>query len=40
VIQFACPPLESIPLQVDRLGASVKGTEILIGVLEATVRSR
>jgi CRP-like cAMP-binding protein len=38
VIQFACPPIESIPLPVDRLGASVKGTEILIGVLEATVR--
>src|ERR1700747_2395711 len=38
VIQLACPPIESIPLRVDRLGASVKGTEILIGVLEATVR--
>ena len=36
---FACPPIESIPLhRVDRPGASVKGTEILTGVLEATVR--
>jgi len=36
---FACPPTESEPIQrVDRLGASVKGTEILTGVLEATVR--
>ena len=33
---FACPP---IPFhRVGRLGASVKGTEILTGVLEATVR--
>ena len=35
---FACPPIESIPLhRVGRPGASVKGTEILTGVLEATV---
>ena len=36
---FACPPIESIHYyRVDRPGASVKGTEILTGVLEATVR--
>ena len=33
------PPTESEPIhRVGRLGASVKGTEILTGVLEATVR--
>ena len=32
---FACPPIESIHTWVDRPGASVKGTEILTGVLEA-----
>ena len=37
VIQFACPPIESIPLQGSPGGLG-PGTEILIGVLEATVR--
>jgi hypothetical protein len=40
VTHFACPPIESEPIH--RVGrprrASVKGTEILTGVLEATVR--
>ena len=35
--QFACPPTVST-FQADRPGASVKGTEILTGVLEATMR--
>src|SRR6267142_543467 len=36
---FTCPPNEFEPIhRVGRPGASVKGTEILTGVLEATVR--